>query len=144
VREIGATDRNPVGRAQLTRIWEDRTRSRWAMSSRDGRRWRLGSSRLRRAAAAAAHCALRTRVERTLQALRSRPCPRDGGTLMRRYAERFFDGCPAGGWAASATCSTWPGSPLRIAAGFASTTVEGLGVVHIAPGVDGDTVTATR
>ena len=27
VREIGVTARNPVGRAQLTRIWEDRTRS---------------------------------------------------------------------------------------------------------------------
>ncbi len=27
VREIGATARNPIGRAQLTRIWEDRTRS---------------------------------------------------------------------------------------------------------------------
>ena len=27
VREIGATNRNPIGRCQLTRIWEDRTRS---------------------------------------------------------------------------------------------------------------------
>jgi hypothetical protein len=27
VREIGATARNPIGRAQLTRIWENRTRS---------------------------------------------------------------------------------------------------------------------
>jgi hypothetical protein len=27
VREIGATKRKPIGRCQLTRIWEDRTRS---------------------------------------------------------------------------------------------------------------------
>lgn len=27
VREIGATKRNPIGRCQLTRIWENRTRS---------------------------------------------------------------------------------------------------------------------
>ena len=27
MREIGATNRNPIGRCQLTRIWEDRTRS---------------------------------------------------------------------------------------------------------------------
>jgi hypothetical protein len=35
-------ERNPVGRAQLTSIWEACTRSRWAMSSRDGRcgHWR--------------------------------------------------------------------------------------------------------
>jgi len=147
VREIGATPRNPVGRAQLTRIWEDRTRSsvvlplEWKatnatailatvgqlrtlmeernlslkdalklntellggspqqggdefagwpevaalfLKSREGRR----SSTMRD---------LRTRVERTLEALRSRPCPREGGTLMRRYAERFFEGCPPGG-----------------------------------------------
>ena len=38
-----------------------------------------------------------TRVERTLEALKSRPCPRDGNTLMRRYAEKFFEGCPSGG-----------------------------------------------
>ncbi|MFZ4805347.1 MAG: site-specific integrase [Synechococcus lacustris] len=148
VREIGATARNPIGRAQLTRIWEDRTRSSVVMplewkatnatailatvgqlrslmevrklslqdalklntealgsgaqqgggedfsgwpevaamflKSREGRR----SSTMRD---------LRTRVERTLEALQSRPCPRDGGTLMRRYAEKFFDGCPPGG-----------------------------------------------
>ena len=148
VREIGATARNPIGRAQLTRIWEDRTRSSVVMplewkatnatailatvgqlrslmeerklslqdalklntealgggaqqgggedfsgwpevaamflKSREGRR----SSTMRD---------LRTRVERTLEALQSRPCPRDGGTLMRRYADKFFDGCPPGG-----------------------------------------------
>jgi hypothetical protein len=32
VREIGATARNPIGRAQLTRIWEDRTRSSVVMA----------------------------------------------------------------------------------------------------------------
>jgi hypothetical protein len=146
VREIGVTARNPIGRAQLTRIWEDRTRSsvtlplEWKASNatailtavgqlrtlmeernlslqealklntelfagpqqggdefagwpevaarflktQEGRR----SSTLRD---------LRTRVERTLEALQSRPCPRDGGSLMRRYAERFFMDCPAGG-----------------------------------------------
>lgn len=146
VREIGATTRNPVGRAQLTRIWEDRTRSsvvlplEWKatnatailqavgrlralveerklslkealrlntellpdpqqggdefggwpevaerfLRSREGRR----SSTMRD---------LRTRVERTLQALQSKPYPRDGGTLMQRYAETFFQACPSGG-----------------------------------------------
>ena len=33
VREIGATNRNPIGRCQLTRIWEDRTRSSVVLSS---------------------------------------------------------------------------------------------------------------
>ena len=148
VREVGATSRNPIGRAQLTRIWEDRSRSSVVMplewkatnatailatvgqlralmegrnlslqdalklntealgggaqradgedfsgwpevaamflKSREGRR----SSTLRD---------LRTRVERTLEALQTRPYPRDGGTLMRRYADKFFDGCPSGG-----------------------------------------------
>jgi integrase len=54
------------------------------LKSREGRR----SSTLRD---------LKTRVDRTLEALRSRPCPRDGGTLMRRYADLFFADCPAGG-----------------------------------------------
>jgi len=27
-------------------------------------------------------------------ALRGKPAPRDGGTLMRRYEDKFFDGCP--------------------------------------------------
>ena len=27
VREVGVTKRNPIGRCQLTRIWENRTRS---------------------------------------------------------------------------------------------------------------------
>ena len=147
VREIGATRRKPIGRCQLTRIWEDRTRSsvmlplEWKannatkiltavgqlrtlmeernlslqeaqklntellagpnqdndeefagwpevaerfLKSQTGRR----SSTLRD---------LRTRVERTLLALRSRPRPRDGGTVMERYAEKFFSRCPTGG-----------------------------------------------
>jgi len=37
---------------------------------------------------------LTTRVERTLEALKSRPCPRDGGTLMQRYADKFFAKAP--------------------------------------------------
>lgn len=40
---------------------------------------------------------LTTRVNRTLKALESRPCPRDGGTLMQRYADKFFAKAPAGG-----------------------------------------------
>ena len=40
---------------------------------------------------------LRTRVARTLVALQSKPCPRDGGAVIRRYAEKFFRDCPAGG-----------------------------------------------
>jgi len=40
---------------------------------------------------------IKTRTGRAVEALRSRPCPRDGGTLMRRYAEKFFDKAPAGG-----------------------------------------------
>ncbi|MCP9803711.1 hypothetical protein KBY75_09025 [Cyanobium sp. T1G-Tous] len=32
VREIGATERNPISRAQLTRIWENRTRSSVVLS----------------------------------------------------------------------------------------------------------------
>ncbi|MFM7674786.1 MAG: site-specific integrase [Synechococcus sp.] len=147
MREIGATSRTPIGRCQLTRIWEDRTRSsvtlplEWKASnatailtavgqlrslmeernlslqdalklntellggvpqhgeedfagwpevairflqSQEGRR----SSTLRD---------LRSRVERTLEALQSRPAPRDGSTLMKRYAEKFFHQCPPGG-----------------------------------------------
>ncbi|QBE68369.1 integrase [Synechococcus sp. WH 8101] len=146
VREIGASSRNPIGRCQLTRIWEDRTRSSVVMplewkatnatailatvgqlrslmeernlslqdahklntellsgpaatqegfagwpevaarflKSQDGRR----SSTLRD---------LTARVERTLQALQTKPAPRDGASLMRTYASKFFESCPAGG-----------------------------------------------
>ncbi len=91
IREIGATARNPVGRDQLTRIWEDRNQSlkdahklniellanpqqggdeftSWPkvvsrfLKSREG----LRSSTMRD---------IRTRVERTLEALRSKTCP---------------------------------------------------------------------
>jgi integrase len=40
---------------------------------------------------------LTTRLDRVLIALQGKPAPRDGGSLMRRYAERFFDDCPPGG-----------------------------------------------
>ena len=40
---------------------------------------------------------LTTRVNRTLEALKSRPCPRDSGTLLQRYADKFFANAPAGG-----------------------------------------------
>ena len=40
---------------------------------------------------------LTTRLDRVLVALQGKPAPRDGGTLMRRYAERFVDDCPQGG-----------------------------------------------
>jgi len=39
---------------------------------------------------------LTTRVDRVLVVLKGKPAPRDGGTLTRRYAEKFFDGCPTG------------------------------------------------
>ncbi len=147
VREIGATNRNPIGRCQLTRIWEDRTRSsvvmplewkatnttailtavgqlRTLMEERnlslqdalkvntetlaggpqegeeDFAGWEAVKDRFLKAQEGRRSSTLRditTRVERTLEALRSRPCPRDGGTLMRRYEEKFFEGCPAGG-----------------------------------------------
>ena len=147
VREIGATNRNPIGRCQLTRIWEDRTRSSVVMplewkatnttailtavgqlralmeernlslqdalkvntellaggpqeGEEDFAGWEAVKDRFLKAQEGRRSSTLRditTRVERTLEALRSRPCPRDGGTLMRRYAEKFFEGCPAGG-----------------------------------------------
>ncbi len=147
VREVGATSRKPIGRCQLIRIWEDRTRSsvmlplewkatnatailttvgqiRTLMEERnlplqealklntealgggpqqgdeDFAGWPEVAARFLKAQEGRRSSTLRdlrTRVERTLEALRSRPCPRDGGTLMRRYAERFFDGCPPGG-----------------------------------------------
>ncbi|QCH14574.1 site-specific integrase [Synechococcus sp. CB0101] len=147
VREKGATSRKPIGRCQLIRIWEDRTRSsvmlpmEWKatnatailttvgqvrnlmeerhLSLQDALRlntellsgnqeqageefagWPEVAARFLKAQEGRRSSTLRditTRVERTLEALRSRPCPRDGGTLMRRYAEKFFEGCPAGG-----------------------------------------------
>lgn len=39
---------------------------------------------------------LRTRVERTLETMRSSPRPRDGGSLMRAYAAQHFLECPPG------------------------------------------------
>ena len=40
---------------------------------------------------------LRTRMDRTLKVLRSKPCPKDGRGLMRDYAAQFFNDCPVGG-----------------------------------------------
>lgn len=147
VREVGATSRKPIGRCQLIRIWEDRTRSsvmlplewkatnatailttvgqvRTLMEERnlslqdalklntealaggpqqgdeDFAGWEAVMDRFLKAQEGRRSSTLRDltkRVERTLEALRSRPCPRDGGTLMRRYAERFFEDCPPGG-----------------------------------------------
>lgn len=147
IREIGATKRNPIGRCQLTRIWENRTRSsvvmplewkatnatailamvgqlRALMEERnlslqdalklntellgggpqpagdDFAGWPEVAARFLKAQEGRRSSTLRDltiRVDRTLEALRSRPCPRDGGTLMRRYSEKFFDGCPSGG-----------------------------------------------
>jgi integrase len=147
IREIGVTPRNPVGRAQLTRIWEDRTRSsvvlplEWKATNAtailatvgqlrtlmEGRNLSLKEAlklntellgggpqqggdefagwpevatlflRSREGRRSSTLRDLKTRVDRTLEALRSRPCPRDGGTLMRRYADLFFADCPAGG-----------------------------------------------
>ncbi len=39
---------------------------------------------------------LTARLDRVMVVLKGKPAPRDGGTLMRRYAEKFFDGCPTG------------------------------------------------
>ena len=146
VREIGATARNPIGRAQLTRIWEDRTRSsvvlslEWKatnatailtavsrlrtlmeerkLSLKDAHKlniellanpqqgndefagWSEVASRFLKSKESLRSSTmrdLRTRVERTLETLRSKPCPREGGTVMRRYAEKFFKNCPTGG-----------------------------------------------
>jgi integrase len=146
VREIGATSRTPVGRCQLTRIWEDRSRSsvmlplRWTatnatailatvgqlrllmeerhLSLQEAARlntellagpktteetfagWPGVAARFLKTQEGRRSSTLRdltTRVERVLQCLQSRPVPRDGGVLMRCYAERFFDDCPTGG-----------------------------------------------
>jgi integrase len=147
VREVGSTSRNPIGRCQLIRIWEDRSRSsvvlplewkatnatailttvgqvRTLMEERnlslqdavklntealsggpqqgdgDFSGWEAVADRFLKSLAGLRSSTLgdlRSRVDKTLQALRSRPCPRDGATLMRRYADRFFEGCPPGG-----------------------------------------------
>jgi len=146
LREIGVTARNPVGRAQLTRIWEDRARSsvvlplEWKatnatailktvsqlrslmeernMSLQEAHRvntellarphqagdefggWPEVATRFlesREGRRSSTMRDLRTRVERTLLALQSKPRPRDGASVMRRYAEDFFENCPPGG-----------------------------------------------
>ena len=147
LREIGVTSRNPIGRAQLTRIWEDRTRSsvvlplEWKATNATALLASVGQLRsLMEERNLSLHDALKlntealgrvlpeeqedfagweavkdrflasqeglrsstladinTRATRAVEALRSKPCPRDGGTLMRRYAELFFAECPAGG-----------------------------------------------
>jgi len=146
VREIGATKRNPIGRCQLTRIWENRTRSsvvtpvEWKatnatailatvgqlrtlmeerkLSLQDANKlntellcgpqqagddfagWPEVAARFLKSQEGLRSSTLgdiKTRVTRALEALKSRPCPRDGNTLMRRYAEKFFEGCPSGG-----------------------------------------------
>ena len=40
---------------------------------------------------------LKTRMRRVLETLEANPKPRDGSTLMKRFAEMHFDNCPAGG-----------------------------------------------
>ena len=40
---------------------------------------------------------LRTRMDRTLQVLQSKPSPKDGRSLMRAYAAQHFQDCPVGG-----------------------------------------------
>lgn len=147
VREKGATSRNPIGRCQLIRIWENRSRSsvmlplEWKASNatailttvgqvrtlmeernlslqealklntellggglqpggEDFTGWEAVADRFLSAQDGRRSSTLRdltTRVRRTLEALRSRPCPRDGNSVMRRYADRFFEGCPPGG-----------------------------------------------
>jgi integrase len=147
VREIGATNRNPIGRCQLTRIWEDRTRSsvvlplEWKatnatailsvvgqlrtlmeernLSLQDANKlntellagpqqnaeeefagWPEVAARFLKTQEGRRSSTLRdltTRVQRTLQALQSKPAPRDGGSVMKRYAEQFFGDCPPGG-----------------------------------------------
>jgi len=147
MREIGATNRNPIGRCQLIRIWEDRTRSsvvlplKWQsnqqtailtavgqlrtpmeernLSLQDANKlntellagaqqnaeeefagWPEVGARFLKTQEGRRSSTLRdltTRVERTLKTLKSKSAPRDGFSVMRRYAEKFFDGCPPGG-----------------------------------------------
>ena len=40
---------------------------------------------------------LKTRMRRVLETISANPKPRDGRTLMKRFAEMHFDNCPAGG-----------------------------------------------
>jgi hypothetical protein len=147
VREVGATSRKPIGRCQLIRIWEDRTRSsvmlplEWKATNATAILTTVGQIRtlmeernlpLQKALKLntealgggpqaadedfAGWPEVKTRFLKTQQNLRSsslydlnirlgqillalqgKPAPRDGGTLMRSYAERFFDDCPPGG-----------------------------------------------
>lgn len=147
VREVGATSRKPIGRCQLIRIWEDRTRSsvmlplewkatnatailttvgqiRTLMEERnlslqealklntealgggpqggedDFAGWPEVKARFLKTQQGHRSSTVRdltTRLDRVLVALQGKPAPRDGGSLMRRYAERFFDDCPPGG-----------------------------------------------
>jgi integrase len=144
---VGATSRKPIGRCQLIRIWEDRTRSsvvlplewkatnatailttvgqiRALMEERnlplqealklniealgggpqgaeeDFAGWPEVKARFLKTQESHRSSTLRdltTRLDRVLIALQGKPAPRDGGSLMRRYAERFFDDCPPGG-----------------------------------------------
>lgn len=147
IREVGVTPRNPIGRAQLIRIWEDRTRSsvvlplEWKATNSTAILTTVGqirtliekrnlslqvAMRLNTEAHSGAQGGeagfsgwdavakrfltslqgrrsstlsdIATRTERAVLALKGKPAPRDGATLMRRYADRFFtDNCPAGG-----------------------------------------------
>ena len=40
---------------------------------------------------------LKTRMRRVLETIAANPKPRDGRTLMKRFAEMHFDNCAAGG-----------------------------------------------
>ena len=40
---------------------------------------------------------LKTRMRRVLETIAANHKPRDGRTLMKRFAEMHFDNCPAGG-----------------------------------------------
>jgi integrase len=146
IREVGVTPRNPIGRAQLTRIWEDRTRSSVALplewkatnstailttvgqlralmdernlSLQDAMRlnteahsgaqegeagfsgWDAVAERFLASLQGRRSSTLRDitkRTERAVLALKGKPAPRDGATLMRRYVDRFFADCPPGG-----------------------------------------------
>jgi integrase len=147
VREIGATSRNPIGRCQLTRIWENRTRSsvvmplewkatnatailttvgqiRTLMEERnlslqealklntealgggpqggedDFAGWPEVKARFLKTQESHRSSTLRdltTRLDRVLVALQGKPAPREGCSVMQRYADRFFEHCPPGG-----------------------------------------------
>jgi integrase len=147
VREIGATSRKPIGRCQLTRIWEDRTRSsvmlplEWKATNatailatvgqlrtlmevrniplqealklntealgggpqgaeEDFAGWPEVKARFLKTQQGHRSSTVRdltTRLDRVLVALQGKPAPRDGGSVMQRYADRFFEHCPPGG-----------------------------------------------